>query len=247
MTRQPRSRVAGAALVAVVALGATAALGAGVDGAMHAKVAAERVVLRATKTVARTAVPGTRHRVVPASLLRDFAVLKHAHVAASSEAVQLPAEYAAAIAGSTDPQSPLYVYGPNAALAQYVAPTGTLGMWLVPGSGGLCFHVVSSTANASQGSGQGGYGVCSTTANAELGRAFVFTELGNGSDLLVGVAPNAAKSVAITLGDGSTETIPVVDDVYAVTASAVAAVTVDDAAGATQTYNMPASAGPPTT
>jgi hypothetical protein len=75
----------------------------------------------------------------------------------------------------------------------------------------------------------------------------VFTELGNGSDLLVGVAPNAAKSVAITLGDGSTETIPVVDDVYAVTASAVAAVTVDDSAGATQTYNMPASAGPPTT
>ncbi len=118
-----------------------------------------------------------------------------------------------------------------------VAIANTLGMrlWLVPHTTQLCFQYVPLHPRYLAGGGGG----CVSIGMALEGN-FTSGLFGPKSETLIGVAPNGNRTVRLTLRDGSSEVVPVSQNVYIAKASSVfASVTLKDANGALRTWRTP--------
>jgi hypothetical protein len=110
-------------------------------------------------------------------------------------------------------------YGIMTADATYVplgGSGGVRGVWLLPGSHGMCFLTTVRTATSPGGLG------CASPSQVIAGDLMTFNEsfspLGTGgavqSTTIVGVVPNDDTSVSAVAGDGSTVTALVTDNTY---------------------------------
>jgi hypothetical protein len=151
-----------------------------------------------------------------------------AHSAYASAEQPLPAavvEGMRAQAG-VDPSEAVYTGG--------IYPT-----WVVPGGTTICV-VVGTTGPTSVPSS-----ACGSISVAEQRGLAISTENSNGAPIVIGLAPNGNTSVEATNTDGTTETIPVANNVYEITTGRPDAVTLNDASGTPTTRYVALPVPPP--
>jgi hypothetical protein len=167
---------------------------------------------------ASPAEPGaSQHAGVARSLLRDFKVFRHrtgprddARTAtADVTTASLPASVANTIAEDGDGNQ----FGIDQSRADDVEVSASANVWVVPGSRGVCL------ASSAPPPHQVSYLVtCGPLASAERGSLFSTDGPVEGtpaSVTVVGLAPDAnTSSVSVVASDGSTQQVPVVDNVY---------------------------------
>lgn len=129
--------------------------------------------------------------------------------------------------------------GLDVSQAEYV-PTAVGDAWIVPGAAGLCM-MSSITLPDGRLSYSGG---CSRTAGALAGRE-IGTTLLNGTTTLVGLAPDGNPTVIVTMSDGSSEVVPVRDNVYVARGPAFRTVALRSAGGAVESVSTPDSVSTP--
>lgn len=168
---------------------------------------------------------GKRSGIAP-SLVAHFSVFRRARSAVKSEA--LPAGPPASLSAM-----PWGLDVANARFVQIGDPVGANGVWVVPGSRGLCIIDPTNGGTCGGLSGpaspdSGGFRVTSSTETAET---------------VTGLAPDGNSTVSVALADGNTMTVPVVNNIYSVTlnGSTATAVTVRDASGNATTFPLTAS------
>jgi len=124
-------------------------------------------------------------------------------------------------------------YGLNTGLAREVTYQSHH-VWLVPGSAGLCLHDYET-----------GTGVCGPIKDAIAGT--VITDVGGdehgiaGGGTVYGIAANGNSQVVVHDANGSTEDVPVENNVYIITHTGAVSVEVTDGAGQVQTVAVPGS------
>lgn len=148
---------------------------------------------------AAQAIARSSRRPVATSLISTLAVLRSLSRAGSPP---LPFETAAAMAQEGG-------YGLNVAQARYVTADGNR-FWLVPGSTGAClvgplprFLTICNGLTGPGSPDGGGFAGGSAGANWQM---------------LEGIVPDGNPTVSVVLANGETKRVPVVDNVYSVTA-----------------------------
>lgn len=118
-------------------------------------------------------------------------------------------------------------FGTDPSQAHYVQVQSGFGVWVVPGSAGVCMFVPVSLPRGTIYRGR-----CNTVAAADSGgfRGIVGQP---GSRIAFGLVPDGNSSVTVTHTDGSTTTTPVDGNVYATSADNLESITVHDASGHT--------------
>jgi hypothetical protein len=173
------------------------------------------------------AIARSERRPISPSLLAHFGLFRHPETDHSAPGLSTTA--AASLADQE-------FYGLNVGQTRFVPLTGTEppapglphGVWVIPGSNGLCLQDT------------GGGGVCGDlggSGSPESGH-FVTTTTAKHRQWITGIVPDGSRTVAVVLTNGSHRTAPVVDNVYsiAITGHAVELIT-KNAAG--QTTTMP--------
>lgn len=105
--------------------------------------------------------------------------------------------------------------------AAYVAAAHPV--WIVPGSVEICVLHLEKVGAGS---------ICGTISAAEQRGLAEGTENATGESLVIGLVPNGNASVSVTMRDGTTESVPVEDNIYEIVGGAPASVTLTNAAGA---------------
>jgi hypothetical protein len=112
--------------------------------------------------------------------------------------------------------------------------SGDLTLWIVAGSAGVCEYILGLEVN--------GVSECAYSESADAGTDMLRNIANDGSETLVGLAPDGNATVTIKDGPASTA-VPVIDNVYVYRNDGQslqgATVTVDDAAGARESYSAP--------
>ena len=171
-----------------------------------------------------TVSPGSRPSTVDGALAASFAVLR----TPGPSPVALPEDIAGAYTGPVQPANP---YGIDPNLARYVAAANT---WILPGSSGVCVITIGIV-----GPGVGS-GTCDSTLTALAGDFIVYSHKWPTDQLvLVGLAPDGNPTVAVTDADGTTNQIPVTNNVYVVTGGNPSSMRLNDASGAPTTVPIP--------
>lgn len=163
--------------------------------------------------------------VAPA-LRRTFGVLRRYAVRASVDTpvtatpVALPDGVASAVATNG-------LVNVNVTDAQF-EPVPNGGVWVVPGSDGMC--ILSGASYVT---------VCAPSANAEDGAVRTGDAGSDGKlDYVFGLVPDGNSTVTVTSADGSRQAVPVVGNVYEATGTDLVAVTDKTAAGAVVTHGL---------
>jgi hypothetical protein len=115
----------------------------------------------------------------------------------------------------------------NVAQARFV-PASNGGVWVVPGSDGVC--VVQNDSDTTTG--------CGTTTQADNGDLIQTTSAGGSPNYVLGLAPDGNSSVTVAFANGSVESVPVTDNVYEAAGAGMTAVTLTTAAGAHVTLSL---------
>lgn len=167
---------------------------------------------------------------VSATLRRNFSVLRRSHVASASSTSELPSSVAATL---TEPGSASAEYGVKPAEARYAPLANSAGAWVVPGTTGIC--LVEHDAQQSISTV-----LCGPTSDADSGKLLMTNhgDASSGPVTIWGLAPDASSSVTATSSDGSSTTIPVVDNVYEATVTQLRTVAVHGVGGVS-TINLP--------
>jgi len=121
-------------------------------------------------------------------------------------------------------------------------------VWVIPGSTELCLINGSTATPGDLG------GVCGSISGAEEHGLAVTTESASGTPIVLGLVPNGNTSVKVTNTDGTTEHVPVTNNVYEIDSGNPSTVNLNEASGKATTRHLailsrpPASApaGPPT-
>lgn len=180
---------------------------------------------------ARTRTPV--HHAVSARLDHILGVLEHRGARA----------YGASLATGAQPLPTAIFQGVSheAALdpAAAVYAGGAYPTWVIPGSTEVCLMANGTKAGDSAG------GICGSTAALEQRGLAEVTEGPTGAPLVLGLVPNGNATIEVTNSNGTTETVPVHNNVYEVTAGDPVSATMKDAAGAAVTRILPTLATPP--
>ena len=177
------------------------------------------------------------------SLRHSFRVFRHGTVRANSAAASTGTagqSLPSSIATSWTAGDPYQI---NTALAREVAVTPSVTAWVAPGASGACLAWVTTQAGAVGGSG------CAPTnivqSGGDWGESYNPAPPGGpdappaGPVTVAGVAPDGNTTVTIVASDGTSQTVPVVQNVYVWTGQAVPrAITLRDASGETQTDSL---------
>jgi hypothetical protein len=175
------------------------------------------------------------------SLQRKFAILQRSR-STRGNTVNMPSDLTTALAGPG-----MSTYGPQPAEAEAVSVGPSFTAWLVPATKGICLFS-TITANIGLPSRLDGtyFVTCRTATNASDGHSLADESVGtpNGGDWqrVWGLAPNGDSSVTITKSDGTSEAVPVVDNMYVAYGDAsaqVTSVTLDDSGEPTTTQLPP--------
>ncbi len=117
---------------------------------------------------------------------------------------------------------------------------------IVPGETSTC--VISGptgmSAAAAAAAGRLG-GVCGSISGAEERGLAVTTESASGAPVVVGLAPKGNASVTVTNADGTTESVPVTNNVYEITSGNPSTVNLKETSGKVTTRHLPALSRPP--
>jgi hypothetical protein len=162
---------------------------------------------------------------VSARLDSIFRVLRRAHSASNVEAQALPIAVLQGLQAGMDSSAAVFA-------------GGTYPTWVVPGSTEICLMHGAAPHNVSPG------GICGTVEAAEHGLADG-TESAPGVPLILGLVPNGNASVTVTNANGTTESVPVTNNVYEVTSGMPISVTLKTASGAVETRHLPVPTTPP--
>lgn len=172
---------------------------------------------------------GRPHRL-GRSLMRGFAVIRRAS--------RTGARAATDSAGAFPGEMPDRVSQWGLAVGDATAITNSLGfdLWVVPGSTGTCFVYTMRSEPQVVGAGN-----CAPNAMVLTGGLVSGLYSPDGSEeTLIGLVPDGNSSVMVTRTDGSTESVPVSQNVYIVQgASGLASVTFRDASGRQTTVPTP--------
>lgn len=210
------------------------ALGFGGDGNATAveRSAAHKThpILSAPRVPSRTAdtelVAESGHRRIAASLIRNFQILRPAGSAHAAQAVAIPLPIAASIASSPA--------GLNVQAARFVAATSGKSFWVIPGSATTC--LLENGAPYFDGCGK-----LTGEGSPDSGG---FSEVeglpGSPQTTVNGLVPDGNKTVTMILADGTSVSVPVVDNVYSATVTATPVVVVSrNAAGSESDHTLP--------
>lgn len=164
----------------------------------------------------------TPNQTVSVRLIHMLKVLREdrarAHVAsADTSSQELPQAVVKGLSGSR----------PGVDTSAAVFAGGTYPVWVVPGSTEVCL------INGSTGPGDVPGGLCSPTSEVSHGLA-----VSDGS-IVFGLVPDGNTSVKVTNSDGTTESVPVVNNVYEITSGDPSTVTLKEASGVEVTRHLP--------
>jgi hypothetical protein len=179
---------------------------------------------------------------VSAALVRDFSALRGAPAHATSAPVISPTLATDFQIMAIGPRAPLGIMTSDATYVPLSGTTNLDGLWLLPGSGGMCML-------AMMGSGpHPGAGSCASTAEASAGRLMGIWESLSPSGVvqettIAGVAPDGVTSATAVGTDGSTATSPVTDNAYVVHETGLASVKLTTASGSTMTVDVRTARG----
>jgi hypothetical protein len=237
--------VVGVALALALAAGGVSLASATASRSSHRLHSSQRIsrafVARFERQVARRLrrflVVSGRPRPLPTVLVRNFRVFR-------------PASRATARAAS-DPAGQFPGVSPDL-VSQWVLAVGDsvqitnnvpgLNLWLIPGSTGTCFMMTTKSNPLPVGG-------CGSNSRAVAGEQMMALESPAGypgGEVVIGLAPNGNTSVTLTRADGSTESVPVAQNVYvAETAQQIKSVSVRDSAGNLRSLGNPGSLAPP--
>jgi hypothetical protein len=116
-------------------------------------------------------------------------------------------------------------------------------------TGGAASVVSSPTdvclLDAEKGSGGATAGVCGTTSGVEERGLALTTENSAGAPVVLGLTPSGNTSVTVTNTDGTTETVPVTNNVYEITSGNPSTATLKEASGKITTRHLPQWSRPP--
>lgn len=129
---------------------------------------------------------------------------------------------------------------PGVAPSKAVFAGGVYPTWVVPGSAEVCL-VAGTIGPRSVPSS-----VCGPIAKAEAGLALM-TETDAGQPVVLGLAPNGNTSVKVTNADGTTENVPVTNNVYEIASGKPSTVRLKAASGSPRTDSVAISPPPPPT
>jgi hypothetical protein len=180
---------------------------------------------------------GTSHPRAPATaLVRHFAVFNTGkRLGRTSETTAEPAAVARLMAEIGN-RATRVVGTTTASAAVQVAVNPAFTAWALAGSGGACI-VALEAENAA-------VATCQTAANANAGGVEGLLQNPDGTQTIFGLVPNGNQSVSLTTVSGSTETVPVTDNVFEATSSSgFASVGVRASSGAVRQVPAP-SRGP---
>lgn len=181
----------------------------------------------------RVKLPATTAQTVPPQLGRIFKVLRgkdvRGHTAHMSTigAQPLPAAVVKGMGNqpSVNPSAAVFVGG--------VYPT-----WIVPGAAEICL-VVGAVSPGDVPSG-----VCGSIPAAEHGLALTSSNAA-GTPVVLGLVPNGNATVKVTNTDGTTENVPVTNNVYEITSSNPSTVRFNEASGISITRHLAIPSRPP--
>jgi hypothetical protein len=106
------------------------------------------------------------------------------------------------------------------------------GVWVVPGSRGVCVMLAPGVGGTCSGPGQ-------PASPDSGGLRFVAGDLHARHLLYGGLVPDGNRTVAIVLANGTTRTVPVVDNLYSITVSGRAVALIDrDSAGHRERFRL---------
>jgi len=108
---------------------------------------------------------------------------------------------------------------------------GTYPTWIVPGSTEVCLVVGPMRAHDVPGA------VCGSVSGSEHGFAMT-TENAVGAPVVIGLAPDGNASVEVTNANGTSESVPVVNNVYEVISGTPSTATLKEASGRTFTRRL---------
>ncbi len=185
--------------VAIVAIVVTTALASGSSTAVRTASARSQARHRQLALVesSRAAVARASHREISRQLLQHFVIvrraLRQAKIASSSVALPTPI-------GASLSQGPLGSnLGINPSLASYVkedASTGVSGLWVIPGTSGICL-MIQDSASTTIG------GTCGTVARADAGMLSIVRTTPAGVRSRVSLIPDTGNSVSVTPDSGN--------------------------------------------
>jgi hypothetical protein len=195
--------------------------------ALLAAVATVAVTAAMASSNGRATKASTPPAHVSARLATIFRVLQRAHRASSVDAKPLPtaALQGLSVQAGMDPSSAVFA-------------GGTYPTWVVPGSTEVCLMHDALTSRDAPG------GICGSVKAAEHGLAEA-TESATGAPLILGLVPNGNASVTVTNANGTTDSVPVSDNVYEITSGVPASVTLKTASGTAETRHLPTLSPPP--
>jgi hypothetical protein len=183
------------------------------------------LVARRRALVSRHAlVVSGRPRQLPSLLARNFGVFRRAVSGrARAAAGQFPGVRSRVVAS----------WGLAVGDATEIPNSVGLNLWLVPGSTGTCLVW-------RYGADDGGSGDCVPNSMAAAGDLSPLMGLTNGDTIVMGLAPDTNTTVRLVRADGSSQSVPVSNNVYVVaTARAFTSVTLRDSGGAIQSRSVP--------
>jgi hypothetical protein len=194
--------------------------------ALVAIVAASAVTAAMASSEGHAARPNaTSKHAVSARLDRIFRVLQRANVRAHGASVATDAQpLPAAVVEGLSHQVGME---PSAA----VFAGGAYATWVVPGSTEVCLMHEALTPQDVPG------GVCGSIQAAEHGLA-VTSEDAAGAPVILGLAPDGNTSVKVTNADGTTESVPVTNNVYEIASGEPISVTLKEASGVSETRHL---------
>jgi hypothetical protein len=186
-----------------------------------------------------TSQPASGRGVGASSLRHNFAVFKRARLAAAGSAA-VPAAVAQRWA------APLFAnLGLDVADATEVTLNSTTTAWVVPGSAGACVAWITTSPGLSDGN------ACGPTSDVNAGDLFNIdgSSVGprptagqalTGAEIAVGLAPNGNRDVSVVASDGTTQLVPVINNVWvwSSTAGTPSSISVVASSGTTETYGQ---------
>jgi hypothetical protein len=200
-----------------------------VASALVVIVAAAAVATALASSKSHAARPHATGHAVSARLDQIFKVLRvRGHVASVGTGAQaLPP---AVVEGMSHQQG----VDPSAA----VFAGGTYPTWVVPGSTEVCLIRLATRP------GDVPDGVCGSVSAAEHGLALT-SESATGAPVVVGLVPDGNASVGVTDADGTSQNVPVTNNVYEITSGEPSMVSLREASGASVTRHLAIVSPPP--
>ncbi len=183
---------------------------------------------------------------VAAVFARHFAIFRRARSAAASV---LPRGF---VAVATNSGSHIGALRLNLAQAQYVSVSSSLSLWIIPGASGACIVSPSTNpprhlSNGSTAPADTSYGAnCARLSAVDSGGFTGSTDVDSSDQVLFGLVPNGFSAVILTNANGSKQSVPVVDNVWASGDTGATSIQSHNVAGATSStsYGSSASSGP---